>query len=251
MLELLKFFFEKLDFFAISAELKKRHHQRIAARLYVILVQAYEIIELCRILLDELSAALDSHQRQEDSHRFRLNPSRIAFLLSRQASNLVVMETMTSDLIDELRILDNSFAQAFRDLVPGKQGILFEAQCLLEEGRLPLAETGPEKFPENGRGEYRTLWFSHREPSEARQEEISSAYLQDTRGRSVIDVNLHDGDAFFQELDRYFREENPLERTRALEALADRYKGALLQNFKLEDLIGDIGKIRRHVSWAP
>ena len=89
------------------------------------------------LLLDELRAALESCQRADNRHRFHLNPDRIVYLLGRQASNLEVMETLTFDLMDELRVLDNKFAEAFRSLIPGKCGILFEAEGLLAEGVFP------------------------------------------------------------------------------------------------------------------
>ena len=66
MLELIKFFLEKLDFLAIAEVLRKRKNRQLAARLHAILVQSYEIIELYRVLLDELRAALESHRRVED-----------------------------------------------------------------------------------------------------------------------------------------------------------------------------------------
>lgn len=81
MLELLKFFLEKLDFLAIAEFLRKRNNRRAAARLYLVLVRSYEIIKLYRIILDELKAALESHERQDDKHRFFINPARIAGLL--------------------------------------------------------------------------------------------------------------------------------------------------------------------------
>jgi hypothetical protein len=142
MFELIKAILQKIDFLAIAEVVRKHKNRRLAATLHLILIQSYEVIELYRILLEELRAALDSYQRVGDTHRFSLNPERIAFLLSRQSSNLEVMETLIGDLMNELRILDNRFAEAYRSLLPGKFGILFKAQGLLASGRLSLVESG-------------------------------------------------------------------------------------------------------------
>ena len=48
MLELIKFFLDKIDFLAIAEALRKRKNRQMAARLHLILVQSYEIIELYR-----------------------------------------------------------------------------------------------------------------------------------------------------------------------------------------------------------
>src|SRR6266540_5405164 len=101
MLELIKFFLEKIDFLGITEVFCKCKNRQVAAGLHVILVQSYEIIELYRVLLDELRAALESHRLADDRHRFSLNPDRIASLLDRQASNLQVMQTLTLDLFNE------------------------------------------------------------------------------------------------------------------------------------------------------
>jgi hypothetical protein len=246
MLELIRFFLEKINFLAIAKVLEKHKNRRVAARLHVILVQSYEIIELYRVLLDELKAALQSHQRADDRHRFFLNPGRIAYLLDRQASNLQVMETLTFGLMDELRILDNKFAEAYRSLLQGKFGILSMAQALLSEGRLPLVESGPQMFPATVDGEYRTLWFTSEAPKGDRKEIEKYLYGWDGKEKTVIDVNIHDGDAFFQELNRYFEEEEPMKRLREIEELTENYRDVLLQYFSVEDLLTDIGKIRRH-----
>lgn len=246
MLELIKFFLEKVDFLAIAETLRKRKNRRIAARLHIILVQSYEIIELYRILLDELRKALESHKRTDDRDRFYLNPAYIASLLDRQASNLQVMETLTIDLMDELRIIDNKFAEAYRNLLPGKFGILFEAQGLLLGGRLPLTESGPQHFPATEAGEYRTLWFTSDAPQEDRKEIEKYLYGWNGQKKTIVDVNVHDGDAFFRELNRYIEEENPMKRLQEIEQLTENYRNVLLQNFSVEDLLSEIGKIRRH-----
>src|SRR5437867_9702593 len=102
MFELMKAFLQKIDVLAIAEVLRKRKNRRIAGALHLILVQSYEVIELYRLLLEELRAALESHGHTVDAHRFILNPERIAALLSRQSSNLEVMETLTKDMMDEL-----------------------------------------------------------------------------------------------------------------------------------------------------
>jgi hypothetical protein len=250
MLELIKFFLEKIDFLAIAEVIRKRKNRQLAARLHVILVQSYEIIELYRVLLDELRAALESHRRSDEHHRFYLNPARIASLLDRQSSNLQVMETLSLELLDELRVLDNKFAEAYRSLLPDKFGILFQARGLLAEGRLPLVESGPENFPASVEGDYRTVWFTWEAPKEDRQEIEKYLYGWNGREKTIIDVNIHDGDAFFRELDRYFEEQNPVKRLREIETLTDSYRDVLLRNFSVEDLLSEIGKVRRHYSWT-
>jgi len=251
MLELLRFLLEKLDFVAIADAARKRGNRRAAAQLHLILVQSYEIVELYGVLLDELRAALEGHQRADDGHRFLLNPSRIAHLLVRQSSNLSVIETLIGGLLDELRILDNAFAEAYREIIPGKCSILVEAEGLLAEGRLPLAETGPDAFPATADGEYRTLWFTPEPPQEDREQVEQHLYPWNGGPKTVVDVNIHDGDAFFRELDRYFRTEDPVGRLHKLEELTERYRKVLLQTFTLEDLLSDISKVRKHHNWAP
>jgi hypothetical protein len=246
MLQLLKFFLQKIDFLAISELLRKRENRLVAAQLHVILVQSYEIIEIYHVLLDELESALKYYQRVDDQEYFFLNPARIANLLSRQASNLAVMERLTFALMGELRILDNKFAEAYRDLMSGKAGILSAAQTLLEQSRLPLVETDPHYFPTNIDGEYRTLWFTWDSPKEDRGEIEQYLYGFDGSEKIIIDVNIHDGDKFFKELARYFEKEDPIKRLSEIEDLTVQYRDVLLKNFSVDDLLGEIGKIRRH-----
>jgi hypothetical protein len=250
MLELIKFFLGKVDFLAISQALSKNKNQRIAARLHLILVQSYEIIEIYQVLLDELQAALESHQKVGARERFFLNPARIESLLKRQASNLQIIEHLTFDLFDELRILDNKLLEAYRCLLPGKFGILFEAQNLLSKGRLPLSESDPKNFPATIDGEYRTLWFTWEKPQEDRKEVEKYLYGFNGEEKVVFDINIHDGDVFFQELARYFEKENPVQRLKEIEAITENYKNVLQQNFSIEDLLAEIGKIRKHSNWA-
>ncbi|HBP89695.1 MAG TPA: hypothetical protein DD706_18565 [Nitrospiraceae bacterium] len=209
-------------------------------------MQSYEIIELYRVLLDELRAALESHERANEHRRFYLNPSRIASLLARQSSNLAVMETLLTDLFDELRILDNQFAETYRHIIPGKFSILFQAEQLLGEGRLPLLETDPSAFPATDDGVYRTLWFSAEPPPENRAEVEQYLYEWNGCQKTVVDVSIHDGDVFFKELSSYFRSEDPLNRIRKLEKMTEQYRDVLLRTFTLEDLLTDIAKVRKH-----
>lgn len=246
MLELIKLLLEKIDFLAIAEALRKRKNRQGASRLHLILVQSYEIIEIYDILLHELRSALESHQRIDDRHRFSLNPAYISSLLERQSSNLQVMETLTIDMMDELRILDNKFAEAYRSLFPGKFSILFEAQGLLAGGRLPLVESGPQHFPASVQGEYRTLWFTPKAPKEDRREIEKYLYGWNGKEKTIVDVNIHDGDIFFLELKRYFDEENPIKRLSEIEELTENYRDILLKNFSVEDLLSEIGKVRRH-----
>ena len=246
MLELIKLFFEKIDFLAIAEALRKRKNRKGAARLHLILVQSYEIIEIYKILLNELKSALESHHSTDDRHRFLINPARISSLLERQSSNLQVMETLTLDMMDELRVLDNKFAEAYRSLLPGKFSILFEAQGLLASGRLPLVESGPQYFPASTNGEYRTLWFTFEAPEEDRSQIEKYLYGWNGKDKDIIDVNIHDGNAFFIELNRYFEEEKPVERLEQIEKLTEKYRDILLKNFSIEDILLEVRKVRRH-----
>jgi hypothetical protein len=250
MLELVKFFLQKVDFLAIAEMSRKHKNRKMASQLHLILVQSYEIIELYQILLDELQASLEKHQKVGNREYFYLDPSRIASLLERQSSNLEVMEHLTYELMDELRILDNQFLESYRSIFPGKFGILFEAQSLLSKGRLPLGESQPKYFPASPEGEYRTLWFTWEKPTEDRKS--VEKYLHGFSGREkvVIDVNIHDGDVFFNELARYFDKENPINRLSEIKLLTENYKKILQQNFSIEDILSDIGKVRKHSNWA-
>ncbi len=137
MLALLQYLLDKVDYFKIIEALRKRNNREHAARLHLILVQAREILEIYRILLDELQAALRSHQTTDAGHRFYLNPLHIAALLQRQQSNLAVMDHMIHDLLDAVRILDSSFTEVFRSIYPGKTGILSEAMAVFGQDRFP------------------------------------------------------------------------------------------------------------------
>lgn len=250
MLTLLKIFLQKLDFVAIAEFLRKRNNRRAAARLHLVLVQSYEIIELFEIILDELRAALESHRQTDSAHRFFINPDRIATLLQRQASNLNLMEFLTIDLLSEIQILDTRFEQAFRALFPHKFGILWEAQTLLSSARFPLNEDGVETFPAARDGVYRTVWFTSEAPTENRNDVEKFLYGWTGTPKEVVDINLRDGDAFFRLLDWYFTSNNPYERLNELKTLTECYKQALISNFSLEEILSDIGSISRHSNWS-
>jgi hypothetical protein len=249
MLTLIKTFLEKIDFLAIAEALRKRKNRRLSAGLYVVLVQSYEIIELYRILLDELHAALESHRYNDVAHRFNLNPARVAHLLTRQSSNLEVMETLTGELLNELRIVDNRFVEAYRSLFPGKFGILFEARHLLDNGRLLLSDADAEGYPVNFHHESRALSFSGVKPSDEERQQ-SASYIYSNQGKAAFEVSIYDGDIFFAELERYFREDDPYSKLKAIEDLTEEYRKVLLEHFSVDDLLGEIAKVRRHYGWA-
>lgn len=246
MLTLLNFFLEKLDFLSIAEAVRKQKNRRAAACMHLILIQSYEIIELYSILLNELQAAQTAREAVGEANRFHLNSSRISSLLSRQSTNLGVMETLTHDLLGELRVIDNRFAEIYRSLMPGKFSILFEAERLLSSGRLPLAESEPSVFPASVDGTYRTLWFSPDKPGTDRREVERYLYGSDGPEKAVLDVNIHDGEAFFDAVREYFRYENPMGRLQNLRDATERYREVLLSNFTIEDLLADISKVRRH-----
>jgi hypothetical protein len=251
MLTLLKAFFERLDFLSIAETIRKSKNRRLSARLFVILSQSYEITEIYHILLRELRAGLESHQTTNQSHRFFLNPARVSSFLARQASNLQVMETLVSDLLNEIRLIEPKFADAYRSAFPGKFGILFEAQHFLNNARLPLSEGDPQHFPCNDRGEYRALWFTWELPTDKdRDQTYDFLYGNVSDKRLVVDVNIHDGDAFFRELELYFQRDDPVGKLRQLEELTESYRKALLENFDVSDLLTDIAKVRRHYCWV-
>lgn len=181
MIELIKIVLEKLNLVEIAKALRGRNNRRAAAQLFMILVYASEILELEKVLLRELEAALQSRQRLEAGDRYFLNGAYVAGLLQRQSSTLGVLEVLMLELEAEVRILDSRFAAAFKTIFPGKFSILLEAQNLLSNGRLPLSEAGPDVFPADQAGVYRTLWFSWAAPTENRAE--VEKYLHGHAGR--------------------------------------------------------------------
>ena len=251
MIELLAALFRNLDFLRIAKFVRERQNRLLAARLHLVLVQSYEILELYDVLLKELHAALKTHTTTSEGHKFYLNGAHLSTLLARQASNLSIMETLTCDLLSELRVLDNEFVETYRSIIPGKGSILFEAELLLSSNRLPLAETEPGQFPASSDGSYRTLWLTDKKPQEDRRQIEQYLYGYNGQHRDIVDVRLDDGDAFFQELDRYFREQAPQRKLQELQELTEQYKQVLMGTFSTADLLADIGKVRRHYSHLP
>ncbi|MDR3474379.1 MAG: hypothetical protein P4M09_22245 [Devosia sp.] len=245
MLELFKVVLDKLNPLAIATALRGRNNRQAAARLFLILVYADEVLELQEVLLRELEAALRSHRKVAGADQYFLNGAYIAGLLQRQASTLEVLEVLMFDLDAELRIIDPRFAAAFKAIFPGKFSILFDAQNLLSSGRLPLSEAGPDVFPADQAGVYRTLWFTWEAPVEDRA--VTERLLHGWTGedKQVVDVNPHDGERFFIELQRYLQTELPFERLSAQRAAVDGYRRALIESFTIEELLSDIGAVKR------
>jgi hypothetical protein len=248
---LLTVLYRNLDFFKIARFVHERRDRLHAARLHLVLVQSYEILELYSVLLEELHAALESHTATAEGHKFYLNVPHLSSLLARQASNISIMESLTVDLLSELRVLDNEFVETYRSIIPGKGSILFEAEVLLSSSRLPLAATGPGEFPASADGSYRTLWLTDVKPQEDRRQIEKYLYGYDGQDRVVVDVRPDDGDIFFEELGRYFREQDPQKQLQELRVLTEQYKQALMETFTAADLLADIGKVRRYYSRLP
>ncbi|OJU35291.1 MAG: hypothetical protein BGN99_19300 [Alphaproteobacteria bacterium 65-37] len=246
MLALLQYLLDKVDYFKIIEALRKRNNREHAARLHLILVQAREILEIYRILLDELQAALRSHQTTDAGHRFYLNPLHIAALLQRQQSNLAVMDHMIHDLLDAVRILDSSFTEVFRSIYPGKTGILSEAMAVFGQDRFPLGEAGPDHFPADPEGVYRTLWFTWSKPPEDRSEIEKYLYGWNGTPKKIVDVSIHDSQKFFKALETYFSGHNPYAKLLLLEQITEKYNAALVANFELGDILSNIANVRKH-----
>lgn len=250
MLGLLKFVLERVDVLQLAKYFRDKRNRKASAQLFLILATTYDIIELYRTILDELHAALRSQTEGANSHKFNLNHWRMRSLLSAQWSNLERLETMLSAMREEVGILESDFAQSLDELFPGKFGILFEAQQLLHDGRLALGEADIKSLPKGRDGKYRTLWFTDEPPTEDRAELAKYLHGWDGTEKDVIDVNFHDGKPFFDMLDWYFRTEQPEERLAKLKVLADRYKQALIDQLTLEDVLAEIGNLKRYENWA-
>ena len=159
--------------------------------------------------------------------------------------------TLTLDtLMDELRILDNSFVENYRSLCRGKADILATACDLLHRGRLPVVEGNPQQFPANELNEYRTLWFPSEQPSGDRRYREKFLHGWDGQEKIVVDVSIYDGERFFREIALYFEKENPIEKLGEIRDLTERYREVLLQNFSVDDLWHDIGAVRKHQNWT-
>jgi hypothetical protein len=249
MFGLLKFVTDKIDFLKLAETLRKKNNRETAAPLHIVLVTSYDIIEIYQIILDEMAAALDSHRT--GNGEFYINPARFESLLTKQADNLSVMETLLQDLVREASILNRDFVSTYREIVPHKFGIISLGNSLLMSGRLPLSLEGPNIFPAERDGSYRTLWFTW-DPPPADRSEINK-YLHGDWGdeKVVVDLSTHDGEAFFRELERYLRRaKGPRELLAHLRSETDKLRDALLANFTLEDILTDIGKVSRRDNWA-
>jgi hypothetical protein len=250
MLSLIKWFFERIDVLKLAEFQRTRNNRKIAARLHVALVIAYDIIEIYQVLLDELSAALKAHRKEDARHIFQLNLHRTENLLQQQSNNLEQLDHLFHDLYAEVHLLDPSFESTYRTMFSGKFGILWQAQTLLTSGRLPVHEDHQPPPALNEDLVYRTLWFSPEGPPKDRRREARYLHGDTGRERQVVDVHVRDGDAFFVELARYFESENPYARLAELRAAAERYKQALEANLSLSDVLVEIGSITRRDNWG-
>lgn len=249
MLNLLKKFFDIVDVPKIVDFQRNRNNRAAAARLFLGLATAYDINEIGEVLLDELEAALASHRRTERGDSFTLNLYRVRALLAEQADNLDQLDTLFRDMYSELRLLSPDFEPTYSAVFPGKYSALMDAQMLLSDARLPIHEDHP--FPPTDEFErpYRTLWFS---PAVDDDRERTRRLLHGDCGvpKQVIDVHPSDGEQFFRELDRYFREERPRKLLDDLKEAAERYRAAMERNLSLSDVLAEIGSIRKRSNWG-
>jgi hypothetical protein len=246
MLTLLKYLFEKLDFAPIVEMLRQRNNREMAAQLHLVFVKACEILDLHKAILSDLNEAIQSHKRSDDAHTFKINPHRMIWLLQRQAANFEDMDFLVGKLTHALRILDPVLWRLYRDIEPGKAGILFDAQLILSNGRLPAVEQSVRELCVDENRKYRTLWFGEISPEENRQEMEKYLHGDDGRKKYVIDVNVRDGDRFFTELDRYFVSYEPLRRLQELDNHIENYRRILIDNFSVSDLLSDIRRVGRN-----
>ena len=70
MLGLVQWFFEKVDFVKIADFVRSRNNRTAAARLYYALILSYDIIDIYRVILDELRASLETHKKVDGGHTF-------------------------------------------------------------------------------------------------------------------------------------------------------------------------------------
>jgi hypothetical protein len=250
MLELIKFILEKVDIIGIARYLRDNRNRKASAKLFLILSTTFDVIELYRTILEELRAALDGHEQTGDGHRFYLNHWRMQNLLQTQWQNLERLELLIYEMRDEVNVLEHGFGMALKEIFPHKFGIMFEAQQLLAAGRLGLGNTGIDELSKGKDGKYRTLWFTSELPTEDRAE--TAKYLHGWSGtdKDVLDVNFLDGEEFFKTLRWYFDTVRPLEQLVELEVLAERYKKALIENLTLEDVLAEMGALKRYSNWA-
>jgi hypothetical protein len=248
---LIQWFLERVDPAQLAEAQRLRNNRRAAARLHLALIIAYDIIEIFQILLDELAAALDSHQNQTDgSHRFTLNLYRTTSLLRQQSDNLDRLDHLFRDLYSEMRLLDPSFEPTFREMFSGKFSVLLDAQHLLTSARLPIHEDHPAPPGDGHDLTYRTLWFSPESPPADREREARYLHGDDGREKEVVDVHVADGEPFFLELKRYFEIEKPYERLEALREAAAAYGQAVESRLSLSEVLSDLGSITSRANWA-
>jgi tetratricopeptide (TPR) repeat protein len=245
MLTFLKWVFDHIDFVKIAEMQRGRANRKAAARLHLVLVTAYDIIETYEALLETLEKALVSYRVDGDRHIININSYWTAGVLRRQADNLMKMDRLLRDLYAEVKLLDPAFERTYREIFSGKFGIMFEAQMLLSQGRLPTHEDHPMPPGDQPGLTYRTLWLGEIDPGTDREKERK--YLHPINGteKDVIDVHSSDGLAFAKELKRYFEIEKPYDRLDELRQAADTYKQALAANLTLSDVLAEIGSIKR------
>ncbi|RKE42418.1 MULTISPECIES: hypothetical protein [unclassified Sphingomonas] len=236
---------KSLDFVKLSEFQRGRNKRKVSARLHLILVTAYDIIEVFEELIKLLEKSLKEYRRDGNRYIMSINPSWTESLLRRQADNLGKLDRLVRDLYAEVRVLDPAFEKTYRDLVPSKFGIFFEAQQLLWQGRLGTHEDHPVPYSRTAGLTYRTLWLSEIPKDHDRQQDIKYLHADDGMERSVIDVNMKDGEPFFRELARYLEEERPHQRLIALRETAETYKQALMENLSLEDVLLELGRLNR------
>ena len=246
MLNLLQWFFEQIDFVRVAEFIRGRNNRLAAARLLKAVVIAYDIIEIYEILLDELGAASESYGHPSTSQSFELNQYRVSALLLTQMDNLDQLETIVTELYDELRLLDAGFEKTYRHLCRGKFPILWDAHVLLAESRLPLEMPTPDEDWRTAG--LRALSFDHSTDEADRVPAWDFVY--GTGSTEGVDVHVNDAREFFQELDRYFRESEPYAQLGELRQSADRFKEALLQHLEISDLLTDLGNLRSRPNWA-
>jgi len=246
MLSFLQWVFDKIDFVQIAELQRGRNNRKAAARLHLILVTAYDIIDVQETLLDILAVALQDYRKEGDRHIISVNAHWTANMLRRQADNLEKMSQLLRDLYLEVRLLDPAFETTYRAMFAGKFGILFDAQTLLWQARLPIHEDHPVPWMDGEGLVYRTLWLGPIEPGTDREEERKYLHPGLATEKEIIDVHASDGAAFMVELERYFEVEKPLERLAALKASAESYKLALGEHLSLADVLAEIGNLKRN-----
>lgn len=244
MLALLKWFLEQVNFVKIAEFQQGRNNRKAAARLHLILVTAYDIIDVQETLLDTIATAVNDYRVEGDRHFININPHWTASLLRRQADNLEKLDRLLRDLYAEVRLLEPSFEKVYRSMFAGKGGILLDTQQLLWQARLPIHEDHPLPWGEGEGLVYRTLWLGPIQPGTDREKERE--YLHPNYGteQEVIDVHSSDGATFMNELNRYFEVEKPFARLAELKETAESYKRALTEHLSLSDVLAEIGNLK-------